>query len=214
MLVRDVVLKNPQAMQVLARHQIDFCCGGDVEFAVACAEQGVDPDRVLAEVETAPAAEEDWSEAPLGELIDHIERRFHVTLRTDLDTVEALAQKVARAHREDHGEQLDAIVRLLAELRADLEPHIAKEEDIVFPWIRGGGGPWIPEPLTVEVREHESVGRLLRRLRSMCDDYDVPAHACRSWGVLWSELARVEADLHHHIHLENNVLFPRALAGA
>ena len=214
MLIRDLVLQNPRAIPVLQRYGIDFCCGGDQDFAEACAAQELDPQAVLAEVVVAPDdGERDWMEAPLAELIDHIEVRFHGPLRQELVEIEALARRVANAHRVRHGEQLGAVLEAFLELRAELLPHLQKEEEIVFPWIRGGGGPWIPKPLELEIREHEASGRALRHIRSLCDDFDVPPHACPSWEALWRRLEDLEKDLHRHIHLENNVLFPRALQG-
>ncbi|MCP4805869.1 MAG: hypothetical protein GY913_03510 [Proteobacteria bacterium] len=214
MLVRELVLKNPRSIPVLRHYGIDYCCGGDIDFDEACAIQEVDPKRVLADIVAAPPApEHDWAHQPLDKLIDHIQARYHDPLYGDLEEIIALGQKVARAHADDHGEQLEAIVASLQALQKDLLPHLKKEEDIVFPWIRGGGGPWIPKPLEVEMREHEEAGRRLRHIRSLCDDYDVPQHACPSWSALWARVEELEKHMHEHIHLENNILFPRSLAG-
>ncbi len=131
MLVRELVLKNPRSIPVLRHYGIDYCCGGDIDFDEACAIQEVDPKRVLADIVAAPPApEHDWAHQPLDKLIDHIQARYHDPLYGDLEEIIALGQKVARAHADDHGEQLEAIVASLQALQKDLLPHLKKEEDI------------------------------------------------------------------------------------
>ena len=212
--VADVARQGVAATRVLQRHKIDFCCGGGRPLAEACAARGVTAEDVLAEVaaETASPDETDWTTAPLGALIDHIIARFHVPLREELPRLAFLAHKVARVH-EERDARLPALRDVYLEIAAELGPHLDKEEQILFPWIRRGKGSSAGAPVRVMESEHEHVGRLLVRLRELADDYVVPEAACGSWRALWEGLETLEADLHAHIHLENNVLHPRALHG-
>lgn len=212
--VADVAREGVGATRVLQRHRIDFCCGGARPFAEACAVRGLAPDAVLAEI-AAEAPEPDevgWTTAPLADLIAHILVRFHEPLREELPRLEALARKVARVHGDRHPELVLVRDAFLA-LAGDLVPHLDKEEQILFPWVLGGRGETASEPIRALEDEHLEAGALLAELRALSGGYDLPADACGSWRALWEGLEALETDLHAHIHLENNVLHPRALRG-
>jgi len=212
--VADVARRGVTATRVLQRHRIDFCCGGGRPFDEACAARGVDPEIVLSEIdgETFAPDETDWSTAPLADLVEHIIVRFHEPLRLELPRLAELAQKVARVHAE-RDRRLPALRDAFLALATELLPHMDKEEQILFPWIVGGRGRSAGGPVRAMEAEHDHAGGLLRELRTLSDDYTLPEEACGSWRALWEGLETLEADLHAHIHLENNILHPRALRG-
>jgi regulator of cell morphogenesis and NO signaling len=213
--VARLAAEHPHAIPVLERHRIDYCCKGNRPLAEACAKVGLSVDDLAAEVEAARprlGAPVDWTRRDLGELIDHIVATHHEPLPEMLDRLVALARKVAAVHGPKDPARLHDLVRVVTALRDDLVPHLRKEEEILFPWIRDGRGESAGGPIHVMQEEHDDVGELLRKARRLTDDYTVPAEACGSWRALWVGLQELEEDLHTHIHLENNVLFPRALA--
>jgi len=216
--IGDLAARHPLATRVFARHGIDFCCGGGQLLTAACAERGLEPETVLSEIESeitgAEAPETDWSNVPLGELIDHILRAYHEPLREELPRLTGMSARVLEAHGDREPERLTEIVSVLAGLRSELESHMLKEESVLFPLIRQGRGEEAMAPVSVMEHEHDSAAEALRRLRGLTDDYEVPPEACNTWRALWAGLADLERAMHEHIHLENNVLFPRALAGA
>jgi regulator of cell morphogenesis and NO signaling len=122
-----------------------------------------------------------------------------------------MARKVLEVHRDKEPEMLTELLSVVLGLKADLEPHMMKEEMILFPMIEGGRGSMADGPIAVMREEHDLVGTTLKRLRELTRDYEVPAQACNTWRALWHGLAALERELHEHIHLENNILFPRAL---
>jgi regulator of cell morphogenesis and NO signaling len=215
--VGHIAAEHPRSTRVFARLGIDFCCGGGRPLTEACAARGLDGASVAREIETELAREVDaspsWNQVDLRELIAHIETTFHRPLREELPRLEAMARKVHAAHGEKEPETLDELVRVVTGLRAELEDHMQKEEVILFPLIRSGQGKDVGAPVKVMEHEHEEAGDALRRIRELTDDYTVPEGACTTWRALWDGLRELEEDMHQHIHLENNVLFPRALAG-
>ena len=215
--VGAIAAEHPLATRVFARHGIDFCCGGGRSLDEACAAKGLEAAAVLSEIHQELSANsrfsESWSEAPLGHLIDHILFAYHRSLWEELPRLSMMAAKVLEAHRDKDEKRLTEIVRVYGALRAELEPHMMKEEQVLFPMVRSGQGVMAQGPISVMEYEHESAGAALRRLRELTDDYAVPAEACTTWRALWHGLAALETALHEHIHLENNVLFPRALEG-
>lgn len=213
--VGHIVATAPLTARVFTRHGIDYCCGGGAPLTAACNSKGLDVEHVLAELhaelDTAEAQPNRWLDAPLGELIDHILEAYHRPLDEELPRLEAMARKVHSVHGPKDPDRLRAISRLCSELRAELEPHMRKEEVILFPMIRSGQGAMAQGPVHVMMLEHDQAGALLERLRELTDGYTVPAGACNTWTALWHGLADLERSLHEHIHLENNILFPRAL---
>lgn len=221
--VGEVVAATPHAARVFERVGIDYCCGGRKALAEACAQAGVSLDEVVAaigaEARSAPPAEVDWRAVPLDALIDHIEATHHVFTRSELARAEELAARVRRAHGEAHPEVLGALGTFL-ELRDELIPHLDREEQVLFPYVRALAAraaarapfPTVRMPIRAMDAQHEVAGDLLRRLRAQTSGYAAPAHACGTWRALWESFAALERDLHQHIHLESNVLFPRAIA--
>jgi regulator of cell morphogenesis and NO signaling len=214
--VGQVATEHPLATRVFARHGIDFCCGGGKPLGEVCAGLGLDTAVVLAEIQNELAApdrsEVRWDQAPLGDLIEHIIGVYHESLKEELPRLEAMARKVVDVHRDKQPESLPELLSVYLGLKTELEQHMAKEEQILFPMIRSGQGAATQGPISVMKHEHDSAGNALRRLRELTNDYEVPEEACNTWRALWHGLAALEESLHQHIHLENNVLFPRALA--
>jgi regulator of cell morphogenesis and NO signaling len=215
--VGKLAAEFPLATRVFARHQIDYCCGGGRPLGDVCNAKGLDPAVLLNEIqqEIAPADADvsRWTDAPLEALIDHIVNTYHRSLTEELPRLDAMAQKVVRVHGEKDPVRLPELSTVLSGLRAELEHHMLKEEGVLFPMIRRGQGRGALGPVAVMLREHTESGDALRRLRELTDDYTVPEGACNTWRALWHGLAALESSLHEHIHLENNVLFPRALDG-
>ena len=214
--VGDLAAEFPLATRVFARHGIDYCCGGGRRLADVCNDKGLDTAALLEEIQgelSAPhVAEERWDQAPLGDLIDHIVDVYHESLREELPPLANMARKVADVHRDKAPETLPELLDVCLALQAELESHMEKEEQILFPMIRRGKGFMAEGPISVMLDEHDSAANALRRLRELTNGYEVPAEACNTWRALWHGLAALEESLHRHIHLENNILFPRALA--
>lgn len=213
--VGDVARLGARATRVLSRHGVDFCCGGGRRVADACAKLGLDPAQLLAEIasEAAPDGDEDWMSAPLGDVVAHILERFHRPLDEELPRIDAMLRKVVRVHGDKDPARFAALADAYAALAGELVPHMHKEERVLFPWILAGRGASAGAPVRVMEAEHDHAGAQLRRIRTLTDDFEAPEGACGTWRALWAALEELEADLHAHIHLENNVLFPRALRG-
>lgn len=226
--VREVAVALPNATRVFEKTKIDYCCGGDQLLGEACAKAGVDL-QMLAQmldhnVEPAAKASIDFQELTLAQLITHILDQHHVYTKGEMERLEALSAKVVGVHGANHPELL-AFRDVLNQLFADLRPHMFKEEQILFPYIlqmeqaaqQHRPGPFAPfgtvnNPVRMMMMEHDTAGDLLRELRKLSADYRVPADACISYQTLYQAVEAFEQDLHQHIHLENNLLFPKAIA--
>jgi regulator of cell morphogenesis and NO signaling len=210
-----LALERPSAAQVLERLGLEYCCGGRRTLAEACAERGLDPATVAVflEHETDPVAVEwkDWTDAPIADLCAHIVNEHHARLRWELPRLNGLAERAAAAHGDDRPE-LHQLLAELEALRDELEEHIAEEERDLFPHLTAGGslGPTQLEQLRYE---HDSAGERLQRMRELGADYATEAALCSTHRALLQGLHGLELDMHQHVHEENNILFPRALAG-
>ena len=220
--VGELVTENPARARVFEKHGIDYCCGGKQPLMQACRERGIAPEPLIEELDHARARsadeERDWSKAPLGELIAHIVSRHHAYLKAELPRLLDLFAKVVRAHGEREPRLVEA-KEVFDVLKDELESHLMKEEMILFPAIGrleavgSAGTPCLIEhPIARMEYEHESAGRALAQLRHLTFDYHIPDEACNTYRALFAALMEFEADLHQHIHLENNILFPRAAA--
>jgi regulator of cell morphogenesis and NO signaling len=212
-----IAASHPGATNVFLRHRLDFCCGGGRSLADACRTVNLDPHLVIGEIlarDDAQDEKERWTGRPLGELIDHILTRYHERLRRDLPPLVEAARRVERVHATKtacpHG-----LTAHLERMAVEVESHMRKEEQVLFPALRAGHrGPALHMPIRVMMQEHDEHGENLRRLRELTTDLTAPAEACTTWRALYEGLTALEADLMRHIHLENNVLFPAALAAA
>jgi len=205
---------QPSAARVFLRHRLDFCCGGQRTLREACDQAGLDADAVAREIASAAAGRSDdvgWEGRSTVALADHIEQHYHAELRRDLPALIAAARRVEKVHA-GKPEVPAGLGRLLDELWQDMQQHMLKEERILFPMLRQGArGEAVFGPVRVMETEHQVHGRVLQAIRGLTGDFAAPAHACATWRALYAGLARLEEDLMQHIHLENNVLFLRAV---
>ncbi len=216
-----IVDDNPGAARVLERHQLDYCCGGRRTLEQACAERGLDPAVVLDALDALePGTTADWTAMDPATLVDHIEATHHHYLHQELPRLAALVEKVVGVHGTRHLE-LRFVESTFRDLQLDLEPHLAKEERVLFPMIRelaaATSAPTfrcgsVANPIRMMRLEHDDAGDLLAHLRKVTNGYQPPADACASYQALYRGLAELEADTHLHVHKENNVLFPAVLA--
>ena len=212
--VGEIAAAHPLATRVFARHGIDFCCGGGVPLSQACAKRELDAGAVVAEIEATLAdgddAGEHWSEAPLDALVRHILADYHEPLREELPRLETMARKVNRVHGEREPVRLPALLETYLALEAEISRHLADEETGLFPAILERGASVTGAAALLD--DHREVGRRLAEIRELTDDFVPPEGACNTWRALWAGLEALESSLHEHIHLENNVLFPRLAA--
>lgn len=212
----SLAVKHPAASRVFHRHHLDFCCGGANSLASACAAAGLDADAVLREIQGAGLGPVDpavaWAERPLDELVAHILREYHAPLWPELERLEQMAEKVLRVHGDKDPARLGRLAAVVHELAEDLRQHMAKEENILFPWIQSGNGRTAGAPVSVMQREHVTAAAQLRQIEELTDRFDPPGAACNTWRALYLGLGELDRALEDHMHLENNVLFPRALS--
>lgn len=210
----ELVTALPATAKILHQYGLDFCCGGNRTLVEACEAEHVDTQavlRALANADTEADESVNWAQRPIKDLIQHILKQYHEPLRMELPRLIDLAQKVVQAHA-DKPDCPKGLANLLSTIQEAVESHLGKEEKILFPLILTGRAQTAYMPAQVMMEEHEDHGRNLRRIRGLTNDLTLPDHACVSWGELYRSLAALEADLMEHIHLENNILFPRALA--
>ena len=227
--VGEIAAEMPNATREFEKVGIDYCCGGARTLGDACAQAKIPVGEVLARLEksaqlSAIGDSKDWQNQPLADLIAHITGTHHVFVREECPRIEALASKVVGVHGQNHPELLQ-VQEIFSALAEELSVHLMKEEQVLFPYIFRleesfvAGEPTPPamfgtvvNPVRMMMQEHDGAGEAVRTLRSITHDYAVPADACISYRTLYEALQGFEADLHQHIHLENNILFPRAVA--
>lgn len=211
----EIARTAPASTRVFLRHKLDFCCGGRRTLADACERAGLDPDEIESELanEVGRAANATrWDRENLAQLADHIETHFHAALRRDMPSLIEAARKVERVHA-GKPEVPTGLAQLLADFWEEMQHHMAKEEQALFPMIRRGlQGERLYMPVSMMEAEHEEHGERLAAIRALTHDMTPPAHACATWRALYDGLAHVDEELREHIHLENNVLFPSAVA--
>ena len=225
--VRDIATENPATVRVFEKFGIEYCCGGKVPLADACAAKGLNVDEVIASLEaaTAPLASEErnWATGSLACLAAHIVDTHHAYVSHEVPRLNELAGKVVSRHG-DTREELPAIQSKLAELGEELIAHQGKEEVVLFPYISklerfaAGNGTMprncfgsITHPIEMMTRDHDFAGNLMEEIRTLSQDYTPPDGACPTFRAFYEGLREFEQDLHQHIHLENNILFPRAV---
>jgi regulator of cell morphogenesis and NO signaling len=226
--VKDLAVGVPGATRVFENFGIDYCCGGHRTLAAACQEVNLSIEDVTRSLEESsrasqPGAGRDWRQLSLTALTNYIVDTHHYFTRQELNRLEKLFDKVCSRHGESHPELFEA-QKTFYQLKQDLVPHMLKEEQVLFPHITrmeeaAGESRAVPRPFFGTVRnpvrmmmtEHDTAGDLLKQLRRITKGYTTPADGCISFQTLNQALAAFEADLHQHIHMENNILFPRAI---
>jgi len=225
--VNKIALSNPQARHILEDAGIDYCCGGGKSLEEACLRANVPADEILRQLrlnaERVGPGEAQWTSAPLAELTKHIRERHHQYVRDAIPRLRALLAKIREKHGSNHRE-LGEIEKLFADVGREMLMHMQKEEQILFPFIdsleraANGGQPvetpffqTVKNPIYSMMKEHDSAGELMRQIRFSTNGYKAPADACTSYQAAYQGLDEFEKDLHLHVHLENNILFPRAV---
>ena len=227
--VGEIAADIPNATREFEKLGIDYCCGGSRTLGEACAAANISIDEALARLEKSQASpqsgdSQDWQNQSLADLIAHITSTHHVFVRDECPRIEALAAKVVGVHGKNHPELLQ-VQQVFSALAEELRVHLMKEEQILFPYVVRmeesalAGEPAPPamfgtvmNPVRMMMQEHDGAGDALRSLRTITNQYSLPDDACISYRTLYQALQGFEADLHQHIHLENNILFPRAIA--
>lgn len=220
--VRDIVTEHPAAIPVLERYGIDYCCGGNHTLSHACVKQNISVVDVVAEMERQNEHPQGplWKEMSLGELCEYITKHHHAYTRQQMELIKGLLTKVQLRHGAKHPE-IFPIGEIFAALEAEVAHHFHCEENVLFPYIthteKEPGSAHLPMFQSVEypvrrmLSEHDQAGEKLSQIREKTNNYQPPADACTTFRALWKALADLEKDMHLHIHLENNILFPRAL---
>ncbi len=223
----EIATKDLRKAQIFKKYGLDFCCGGKKTVKQACAEKGLDVTKIEQELQQAdkmpssrPLPYNDWS---LDFLADYIVNTHHSYVRKSLPDISTYAKKVMKVHGDHHPELL-RIQQLVEEVNMELTAHMMKEEKVLFPYIKELVGAknntqplhaahfgTVQNPINMMEMEHEMVGKNLAEIRELSNNYALPEDACASYSLLYRMLDEFEEDLHLHIHLENNILFPKAL---
>jgi regulator of cell morphogenesis and NO signaling len=216
-----IVAGDWRAAEVFDRFGIDFCCGGHRTIAEACRTTGVDSNAVEDAIAGLPhdAGRDDVAQWSVERLVAHIVQTHHAYVRGSVPRIANYLTKLVQVHGGRHSELAQIASRFEA-LGRELLQHMVKEEQVLFPYIRelataihAAPSPFgtVENPIRMMEREHEEAGRLLQEIRTLSGDYSVPSDGCTTYRVCYEELAHFERDLHRHVHLENNVLFPKAV---
>ncbi len=225
--LKEIVLKYPATAPILERAGLDYCCGGKQSLGEACLQAGASTEKILARLRDAAGAagreNDSWAAAPLEQVTRHIITRHHGYVREAVPRLRSLFGKVRQKHEERHPE-LSHAEELLVRLGRELSMHMQKEECILFPHIEqlaraGASGqsvdaPFfgtVQNPIAAMINEHDSAGELVNEIRKETSGYAAPEDACTTYQLLYKELGEFDHDLRTHVHLENNVLFPRAI---
>ncbi len=212
----DIAETIPSAKRVFLRHELDFCCGGARTLETACTRAGLDAEAIAREIDDTAGrggVTKSWQVRPLDELTVHIESHYHQALRNDVPALIQAAIRVEKVHAGKPNVPV-GLADTLACFWDEMLGHMNKEETILFPMIRRGArGESVYMPVRVMEEEHDQHAESLARLRELTGNYQVPENACGTWRALYEGLATLQAELMDHIHLENNVLFLRAVRG-
>lgn len=225
--VGEIAAENPSATRVLEEAGVGYCCGGQKSLHDACMHAGVSDEEILRRLHENQAAvgdgDRNWTSVPLAELTDHIREKHHRYVREAIRRIQPLAAKVKEKHGQNHPE-IAKVEELFFQVSREMIAHMQKEEQILFPYIEAieraaNGEEKIERPFFQTVRnpvhammeEHDAAAGVVRQIRDASSGYAPPEDACASYQALYRDLHEFETDLHRHIHLENNILFPRAV---
>ena len=211
--IGQIAVELPGATAVFRRLKLDFCCGGQLSLRQASADKGLDLQAVMDELSTLQRPSQLPDTGTPGELIDHILTRFHDVHRQQLPELIRMARRVEAVHR-DHPQVPAGLADHLEAMHNELLSHMLKEEQVLFPMLKNGGNPFVGQPIGMMRAEHVDHGEALDKLNALTNDATPPQGACNTWRALYAGIAQLGDDLINHIHLENNVLFPRFEASA
>lgn len=220
----DIVKDDFRGASVLSRYKLDFCCKGGRTLSDACESKGLNPQEVLQQLEAVcvvnDASGHNYDAWSMETLLHYIVDQHHHYVRSMAPVIAQHITKVARVHGERHPETI-RVAHLFDKVREDLEEHLEKEEQILFPYIRtlihSDGVPQdapfasVAMPVRNMMIEHEMAGDDMEQIRILTHDFAPPADACTTYRIAYQELEAFEQDLHKHVHLENNILFPKAI---
>jgi regulator of cell morphogenesis and NO signaling len=223
--IGDIVARDLRSAAVFARHGIDFCCGGRRSLAEACREHGLDTQHLIKELRATSSQDGDVTDVtawPIQRVLDRIVSKHHAYVRRQIPVIQGYASKLVAKHRRSYAE-LPRVAELFAVLAGDLLRHLEKEERILFPFIEAMRdtttasccAPRTPfgtiqNPIRMMELEHQDAGLQMWLIRVLTNHFQPPEQACVTWRAFYAELENFERDLHEHVHLENNVLFPAA----
>jgi len=223
----EIVIENPSAAKLFEEVHLDFCCKGKRTLEAACKEAKIDVGNIRYELEEldylkkSVVIDQNFNNMELDALVDHIINKHHAYVIENMPMIVSHLRKVAFKHGEKHPENIQIALKF-EEISNELESHMRKEEMILFPYIKklvqikknsnqsAIVNSFINNPIKVMEHEHETVGNLMLEIRKLSNDFTPPANACTTYKLSYNELREFEEDLHHHIHLENNILFPKA----
>jgi regulator of cell morphogenesis and NO signaling len=216
--VGDIVAQKCSLSRVFETYHIDYCCGGKVSLKDACMEKGLDPQVVMNELVkqmSIKTDEKSWTEESLSDLIDHIQETHHKALWAELPKLRLIVEKVATVHGAKDP-NLIKIRDIYIQLQSELEEHLHKEENVVFPYIKQMEAARtnvesLKDSLVELEHEHDSAGEFLHELSLLTHDFVPPEYACNTYRAMLSRLRELETDMHKHVHKENSILIPRAL---
>lgn len=222
--VGDLVARRPSRSRVFEKLGIDYCCGGKKTLAQACAEKAIDAGTVLtillAVEDAAPAADRDWTNATLTELADHIVETHHAHLKRELPRLAAISRRVAIVHGE-HYPWVREFESVYMRFATDMQAHMMKEEQVLFPLIQslergepasnGACGHGVGSPIRVMEDEHDDAAACFARMRELSSEFTPPPDACNTFRAMLDGVRELESDTHRHVHLENSILFPKAV---
>ncbi len=219
--IGELVAADYRTAQVFKDHNIDFCCNGNRSIEEACSEKGIDPENILKALEETRETRSsgtDFRSWPLDLLADYVEKKHHRYVERQIPVLKEYLAKINQVHGDNHPE-LGEIQKLFNETAGELAAHMKKEELILFPLIRkmvtrtGGAENTMPVggPIKKMMEEHDSEGARFRKISELSGNYAPPADACNTYRTAFSLLKEFEEDLHEHIHLENNILFPKSI---
>ena len=203
----EIATSLPEATAVFRRHRLDFCCGGSESLVEAARKKGLDPVAIEVELAGLPPQENPVPDNT-DDIINYILERYHEVHRRELPELRNLAARVEEVHA-GHSSVPKGLSQLLARMQEQLGSHMEKEEQVLFPMMRVDGNPMIVHPIAMMRHEHDEHGEALDILASITGGLTLPDDACNTWRALYAGLGKLVEDLTEHMHIENNILFPR-----
>ncbi|MAH16919.1 MAG: iron-sulfur cluster repair di-iron protein [Euryarchaeota archaeon] len=218
--VGEMVVNDGRVATVFNKFGLDFCCNGHQTLEAACASKGINLQEIVDDIELLMKNDSNpdrsFNDMSLDKLIEHIYDKHHQYIYKNCPAISKFINKVANVHGKNHPETVE-IAKMFDELQLELEQHLFKEEHILFPYVKGMvledkcPGSFVNGPISVMMEEHDNAGRILEVLRRISNNYKPPKDACNTFRAAYVNLQALEEDLHMHIHLENNILFPKAI---
>lgn len=221
--VGELVTEDIRTATIFKKFGIDFCCGGGKPVQEACEEKGANYENLMNEIRSImneSSSEIDFQNMPLGDLINYIFEKHHKYIYENGPITAQFVNKVAAVHGERHPETVE-VAKVYNELLSELNHHMMKEENVLFPYVKSlivaseektdTTRPFVSQPIRVMEMEHDLAGEMLKKMSSLTSGYNPPVDACNTFKAAYANLKAMEDDIHFHIHLENNILFPKAV---